>query len=238
MLKLAYDLHIHSCLSPCADDSMTPEHIAAMAFFKGLDVIALTDHNSCGNCEIFIKICEEYGILGIAGIEVTTAEEVHAVCLFETVKEALEFGGTIYKRLLKVPNKEEIFGKQVLYKGENIPTEKEPFLLINATDIFFDSLYEMVEGYNGIMIPAHIDKTTNSLPANLGIIGEENRFVCAEIKHKNKQETLIDQHPYLKKCSFIYNSDAHFLEDISEKINYIKVEEKSIKAVFKALGKK
>ena len=73
--ELSYDLHIHSCLSSCGDDDMTPGNIVGMAAIKGLDVIAVTDHNSCRNCPAVLKLAEQYGVLAIPGMELTTAEE-------------------------------------------------------------------------------------------------------------------------------------------------------------------
>ena len=76
------DLHIHSCLSPCADDDMTPADAAGMARLAGADVAALTDHNSAANCPAFFAACEAYGVVPVGGMELTTAEEIHLVCLF------------------------------------------------------------------------------------------------------------------------------------------------------------
>ena len=115
MTELAYDLHIHSCLSPCGDDDMTPANIAGMAALKGLDAVALTDHNSCKNCPAFLAAAKEYGIIGIPGMELTTSEEVHAVCLFPELYQAMEFDRFVYSRLIKVKNRPEIFGKQQIY---------------------------------------------------------------------------------------------------------------------------
>ena len=84
-MKLYYDLHMHSCLSPCADDDMTPMNMAGMGMLKGLSVMALTDHNSCRNCPAFFKACEGYGVVPIAGMELSTAEDVHMVVLFPTL---------------------------------------------------------------------------------------------------------------------------------------------------------
>ena len=91
MISLTYDLHIHSCLSPCGDDDMTPANIAGMCAIKGLDVVALTDHNSSKNCPAFLAAAEEYGLLAIPGMEINTSEEVHAVCLFPTLEAAMDF---------------------------------------------------------------------------------------------------------------------------------------------------
>ena len=163
MMNLTYDLHIHSCLSPCGDDDMTPANIAGMAALKGLDVVALTDHNSCRNCPAFLAAAEEYGVLAVPGMEINTSEEVHAVCLFPTLEAALEFDRYVYDRLIKFPNKEEIFGKQELYDLADQVCGTEPNLLINATEISFDGLWELVRGYNGVMFQS--DRQPGIYPA-------------------------------------------------------------------------
>ena len=142
MINLSYDLHIHSCLSPCGDDEMTPANIAGMAAVLGLDVIALTDHNTCRNCGPAMAAAGEYGVLLIPGMELTTMEEVHAVCLFRTLEAALDFDSYVYKHLLKVPNQEKYFGHQYLYDAEDRIIGSEPNLLINATDIEFDAVLD------------------------------------------------------------------------------------------------
>ena len=112
MVDLSYDLHIHSCLSPCGDDDMTPGNIVGMAAIKGLDVIAVTDHNSCKNCPAVLKLAQEYGVMAIPGMEINTSEEVHAVCLFPELSQAMDFDAYVYERLMRFPNNEAIFGKQ------------------------------------------------------------------------------------------------------------------------------
>lgn len=235
MIKLSYDLHIHSCLSPCGDDDMTPGNIVGMAAVKGLDVIAVTDHNSCRNCGAAMELGEQYGVLVIPGMELTTEEEVHVVCLFPTLEQALEFDGLVYERLQKIQNKPKIFGHQYrMDSGDQIIGEEE-FLLINATNIGFGDVYELAARFGGIMIPAHVDKTSTSLIANLGFIPPDSRFVCAEVKNLEKLPDLHTNHPYLKGCRIITDSDAHYLEHISEPVNFLEAEEKSIEAVLKAL---
>ena len=123
---------------------MTPGNIAGMASIKGLDVIAVTDHNSCRNCPAVMKFAQEYGVLAIPGMEINTSEEVHAVCLFPTLEAALNFDGYVYERLMKFPNRKEIFGKQQICNEEDICVAEEPNLLINSTDISFDRLWEPV----------------------------------------------------------------------------------------------
>mgnify|MGYP000034249520 FL=1 len=234
-MNLFYDLHIHSCLSPCGDEDMTPANIAGMAMVKGLDLIALTDHNSCRNCPALLAAAEEYGILAMPGIEVTTAEEVHAVCLFENLEAALEFDSYVYERLMKFPNQEEIFGKQQIYGCDDQICGSEPNLLINATEISFQDLWDLALKFDGVMFPAHIDKNANSLIANLGFIPPDSRFVTAEVKDLGKLHGLLRDHPYLEGCRIISNSDAHYLEHINEPGLTLQVEERSRRAVVEAL---
>lgn len=214
---------------------MTPANIVGMSVIKGLDVIAVTDHNSCKNCPAVLAAAEEYGILAIPGMEINTSEEVHAVCLFEELKAAMEFDAYVYERLIPFPNKEEVFGKQQIYDGADQVCGIVPNLLINATDISFDGLWELVRGYGGVMFPAHVDKTANSLIANLGFVPPDSRFVTAEVKDLGKLHKLRKENPYLEGCRIISNSDAHYLEHIHEPELTLHVEEKSVKAVLEAL---
>lgn len=234
-MKLSYDLHIHSCLSPCGDDDMLPSNIVGMAALKELDVIAVTDHNSCKNCPAVMKLAEAYGVMAIPGMELTTEEEVHVLCLFPDLKKALEFDELVHQKLMPFPNNEEVFGKQQIVDEDDNVIGNEPFLLINATSINFEEVYGLVTSYGGIMIPAHVDKSTTSLLANLGFVPEGSRFTCAEIKHIGFKEDILNKNPYLKGCNIIHDSDAHYLEYINEPENFIEVEEKSIEAVLKAL---
>ena len=89
MNSYRYDLHLHSCLSPCGDTDMTPNNLVNMAALLGCDIIALTDHNTCRNTPAAVKVGQATDVLVIPGMELCTAEEAHVVCLFETVEDAL-----------------------------------------------------------------------------------------------------------------------------------------------------
>lgn len=235
MIDLAYDLHIHSCLSPCGDDDMTPANIVGMAALKGLDVVALTDHSSSKNCPAFMKMAEEYGIIGIPGMELTTSEEVHVLCLFYSLEDAMAFDEYVYAHLIPIENNEKIFGKQQIYNENDQIIGTVPNLLINSTSISFDQVFDLVTGYNGIMIPAHIDKSANSLLANLGFIPPDSRFTCAEVRHLGKLDELKMANPYLNGCNIINDSDAHYLEHIHEPINKLKCASRNPKDILRAL---
>ncbi len=235
MVKLSYDLHIHSCLSPCGDEDMTPGNIVGMSAIKGLDIIAVTDHNTCKNCPAVLKLAEQYGIIAIPGMELTTMEEVHALCLFTELEDALRFNEYVSDKLMKIPNDEKAFGKQEICDEEDRVIGTEPYLLINATDISFDDLGRLMKEYNGIYIPAHLDKNSNSLLSNLGFISPDADFVAAELADISKLEELSRLNPYLRGCNIITDSDAHDLGRMNEPVNYLSCENKSREAVIKAL---
>jgi len=235
MHRLSYDLHIHSCLSPCSDEDMTPANIVNMAKLIGLDVIAVTDHNSCKNCPAVYSYAQKNNIIVIPGMELCTMEEVHVLCFFSELEKAMAFDTYVYGRLIKVLNNDKIFGKQEIYNEDDIKIGEEPYLLVNATDITFDNLDKLMKEYDGVYVPAHVDKASTSLISNLGFVPPEANFKCAEIKDANKAEALKERHPYFNRCNIIFNSDAHTLREINEAVNFIEVQERSVRAVLDAL---
>lgn len=216
---------------------MTPGNIVGMAALKGLDVIALTDHNSCRNCPAVMALAEQFGVMAIPGMEINTSEEVHAVCLFPTLEQALAFDTYVYGRLEKVENREAIFGSQRFVDEQDEICGKEPYLLINRVDISFDGLWDLVCSYGGVMFPSHIDKTANSLIANLGFVPPDSQFKTAELKDLKHLHELRRTNPYLNGCRIISNSDAHYLEHIHEPRLTLAVEERSVEGVLAALGR-
>ena len=215
-MAFSHDFHIHSCLSPCGDDDMTPNNIAGMAAVKGLSIIALTDHNSCKNCPALLSIAPNYGITAIAGIELCTAEEVHVVCLFRTLEGAMDFDSYIHKHIMPAKNRPDIFGKQQIMNENDEIIGEEPLLLIGSTDISFDDVAALTKSHDGIMIPAHIDKSSNSLISNLGFVPPDSSFTCFEVHNTANRERLETANPYLKGCRMLCDSDAHYLWDIHE----------------------
>lgn len=238
MLELSYDFHIHSCLSPCGDDESTPVNIAALSQMLGLDVIALTDHSSCKNCPAFMEAAEAYGILAIAGMELTTQEEIHVLCLFPELKNAMAFDAFVHNSLLPIKNDKKIYGNQLIMNSDDEIIAEEDICLINATEISIYDARKLVSDYGGIIIPAHIDRSAFSLISSLGSIPSDCGFNCVEIKYPEAIDNLKTKYPYLEKCNIIHDSDAHQLESISLPVHKINVSERSVKAVLKALENK
>ena len=214
---------------------MTPGNIVGMAVIKELDVIALTDHNSCRNTPAAKEIADAYGIILIPGMELTTSEDVHVLCLFSCVEDALTWNDFVDTKRNLIPNDPAIFGDQLIMNSDDQVIGHEENLLINATNISFDECYDLITEYKGVMIPAHIDKDTTSLMSNLGFVPPDSKFKCVEVKNLANLHKLKKDNPYLEGCRIITDSDAHYLEHIHEPEHTLAVSEKSIEGVLKAL---
>ena len=230
MGRYAYDLHMHSCLSPCGDSDMTPHNIAAMAMLNGLEIIALSDHNTAKNVPALIEAAKEWGLTVVPAIEAESAEEVHLLCLFPSVEAALEVGDILEEHLPPIKNKPEIFGEQLIMDSEDKVIGGIEKLLINATDLPIEEIKSMVEVRGGVCIAAHIDRSSNSILSNLGFIPEDMNFKTLEVSKRAPAEMSADP-----KYKYIHDSDAHYLTDISEAVWKLTLEEKTVEAVLEAL---
>ena len=216
MSRYYYDFHIHSCLSPCGDDDMTPANIAGTATLAGLNIVALTDHNTVKNCPAFFKAAKKYGIIAIAGMELTTSEDIHIVCLFEKLEEAMLFGEEIEKHRILVKNRPQIFGKQQILDEEDNLLGEEEHLLINATDISVEDVSSLVHSFDGVCFPAHIDRESNGIVSILGDFPENYDFSCYEIHDSGSSNEYENRFPHLKGKVKLVGSDAHYLWDIRD----------------------
>ncbi len=219
MSRYRCDLHIHSCLSPCGDDDMTPANIAGMATLNGLQIVALTDHNSTKNCPAFFKAAKAYGIIPVAGTELTTSEDVHAVCLFRSLEDAMDFGEFVESRRMQIKNEPDIFGHQLIMDENDEICSEEEFLLINAVNISLDEAHEEVTRRGGVCFPAHIDRSSNGIIAMLGDFPPEPHFTAFELNDIASLEDSLRRFPIISERGLVHvaSSDAHYLTDISEK---------------------
>ncbi len=217
-MEIRYDLHIHSVLSPCGDDDMTPNNIVNMAMICGLNMIAVSDHNTAGNVGAVMAAGEQIGITVVPAMELETQEEIHVLCLFPSVDRLIAFEEEqVAPALPPILNKKEIFGKQQWMNSTDEVVGEDPRYLINATRISIDGLPELVDRYGGIAIPAHIDKETKSLVGNFGMVGDYMGFKTFELS-RNLQQGFIEGTPGLgrRPYRYIHDSDAHYLQDIGE----------------------
>ena len=219
MSRFYYDLHLHSCLSPCSDDDNTPNNILGMAMLSELDIIALTDHNSTKNCPAFFEAAKKYGVIPVAGMELTTAEDIHAVCLFEHLDDAMRFGEAVDGLRIPIKNKPHIFGEQYILDSEDRVIGKEENLLSNATSISIEDLPKLVCEYGGVCYPAHIDRMSNGIIAILGTLPPTPTFNCVEFNSQERVDEYRKQYDIGDK-TVIISSDAHILTDMRDKENY------------------
>lgn len=237
-MNLKYDFHLHSCLSPCGDNDMTPYNLVNMAKLLGYDIIALTDHNSCLNCPAALKAGEEAGITVVPGMELCTSEEIHAVCLFPDLKNALEFSDYVKSTMPPVKNDASIFGEQLIMDSTDRIIGNEEILLTAASGISIDDAVKEVSRFGGAVFPAHLDRASYSVLSVLGFMYPEMGFAAAEFTHKAYIPQYEEKHPLLKEMKKLRNSDAHYLENMVEPSVKIDLPECSAEAVVSYLNSK
>ena len=232
-MRLAADLHIHSCLSPCADGEMTPNNIVNMAYIKKLDVIAVTDHNSAKNLPAVAGAARKRGLVLLPGLEVQSREEVHLLCYFETLEAALAFGDAIYAHLPDVANRTDIFGEQLVMDANDTVTGAEPRLLIQSLRLSIDEVCALTEDFGGLVVPAHVNREANSILYNLGFIPPGLGFPALEVCAA-APAPAVD----LSKYRVIHSSDAHMLGAILEPKQVIEAPARSARGMLQALKKR
>ena len=215
MGRYRYDFHVHSCLSPCGDADNTPNNLAGMAHLNGIGIMALTDHNTTRNCPAFFAAARRYDVIPVAGMELTTSEDIHAICLFERLDDAMAFNDEVDARRVRVKNREDIFGEQlVLDEMDNVVGHEED-LLINATTIALDEAPALAAKYDGICYPAHIDKQANGAIEILGDFPHYVGFGLAELHDRANRDAYVERYG-LQGIRLLFSSDAHYLHELRD----------------------
>ena len=213
-MPLLADFHNHSCLSPCGSLDLSPKALADLAVQRGVKVLALTDHNSSLNCPAFAKVCPPRGILPIFGLEATTLEEIHILCLFTSLEASLDFGEYAYGILMPFLNNPEISGDQIYVdEDDNIDGEVE-YYLVNPLEITVDSIGAKVAEYGGIVIPAHVERPAFSMVSQFGMVvpGPWIALECTRLPPRVSGQAL-DTLGY----PLITSSDAHYPEHVARR---------------------
>jgi 3',5'-nucleoside bisphosphate phosphatase len=208
------DLHIHTCLSPCADLTMSPLRVVERAVDAHLDMIAICDHNSAENVRAAQAVAREKKITVLAGMEITSVEEVHLLALFDETGPVLKLQETVYQTLSPGENREEIFGQQIVANEWDEVEGFNPRLLIGATSLTLNELVETIHCLGGLAIASHIDREVFGIIGQLGFIPPDLDLDALEISARMKPETALQQFPGIEKFPLITSSDAHVLEEI------------------------
>ena len=230
-MRVPYDFHIHSCLSPCADDDMTPANIAGMAYLKGLRLVALTDHNTAGNCRAFFAACEGFSLTPLAGMELTTAEDIHLVCLFETCAAAEQLERDLIACSPAMKNRSDIFGNQIyMNEADEVSGQEERFLL-GASGFSLNEAARRVRALGGLCYPAHVDREANGILAILGDIPPEAGFTAAEFRDAANIEPYRARYASLQSLALLTSSDAHTLGAVKDPEPALELDEVSFGAL-------
>lgn len=208
------DLHVHTALSPCADDSATPPNIVAAAIENGMQMIAVTDHNSAENVEAVVKCGRRHGLKVIPGMEIASREEVHLVCLLRSVEAAFALQQIVYAALPPEPNRSECFGRQLVLDMEGHIREECRRLLMGAADLSLDAIVREVHRLGGLIVAAHVDRPSFSVIANLGMVPQDAKFDALEISAAVHRAEAVANFPSIGRFPLITASDAHFPQDI------------------------
>ncbi len=224
------DLHIHSCLSPCADDDMTPANICGMAYIKGLQAIAVTDHNTGRNLPYVKEAADHYGLIFLPGMEITTREEVHLLGYFRDVDTAVAVGEIFSSHLPPMKNRPDYFGNQLVMNTDDETVAVEDRLLIGATDLSLAECTEIIRSHGGAAVPAHVNRG-HGLLTNLGLFPEKPDFPVVEVS-----PGLAGNEKLLGSRRRLRSSDAHHLGDILEAVNDLPTDRFSQGGLFDAVA--
>lgn len=227
MKRVRADLHIHTCLSPCADEQMRATAIVKQAREMGLDMIAICDHNSAENTAAVLKAGRREGLSTIAGMEITSREEVHILGLFETDGDLMRMQELVYENL-PGEDYEDSFGSQIITDEWDRMVGTNRRLLIGATKLSVEQVVDAIHERCGLAIASHVDRERFSLIGQLGFIPKGLSLDAVEVSR-----------PFPAGQGYGYpvvrSSDAHFLEDIGKNFTYFMLEEPSFGEIRKAL---
>ncbi|MCB8964259.1 MAG: PHP domain-containing protein [Bacteroidales bacterium] len=208
------DLHIHSVLSPCGDLEMSPVNIVSKAKAVGLDIVAITDHNSTLHCPLVVELAQKVGILAVCGAEITTKEEVHCVCLVENEEARIQLQQFIEENMQRVPNNPDIFGYQVVVNEQEEILHEVDYLLLGALSKGINEVEAFVHSIGGLFIPAHADRPKYSITSQLGFVPPDLNYDALELSRHTTVEKFLSVNPFVTRKRFIRSSDAHMIDQI------------------------
>ncbi len=226
------DLHVHTCLSPCADINMSPAAIVKRAQSLGVDILGICDHNSAENVLAAVAAARGHGLHVLPGMELTSAEEVHILALFDKPELAQALQEIVYRHL-PGKNDEEIFGMQVLANADDEVLGFNQKLLIGATTLGVDEIVKNIHSLQGLAIAAHIDRESFSLISQLGFVPDNLPLDALEISPAISPEEALRR--YAPALPLVQSSDAHQQDEIGRRRTVFLIEEASIAEIKKAL---
>jgi predicted metal-dependent phosphoesterase TrpH len=213
---------------------MSPKKILAHVSRRGIDIIAITDHNTAENVPAVLKASKESNVVVLPGMEVCTREEVHVLAIFEDAQAALALQSLVYDNLAGV-NNEETFGLQVVANEHDEVERFQSKLLIGATDLTIEQVVDAIHRLNGLAIAAHIDRESYSVLGQLGFIPETVRFDALEISSQTSYAEARKRFSAYEAYTMLRASDAHQIDDIGMATSAFALEEPAFPEIVKAV---
>lgn len=207
------DLHVHTCLSPCADWDMSPLNIIEHCRMAGIDIIAVCDHNSAENAEAVIRAGKKKNVVVLPGLEVCSREEVHMLSIFNHLEQAFFMQEYVYAHL-PGENRPELFGHQIVSNERDEVIRENHRQLIGATRLGVYEIVEKTHNLHGISIASHIDRPAFGIIGQLGFIPEDLEIDAVEISYRVSLQTARDKFPGVSDRPVVQSSDAHYPGDI------------------------
>ena len=228
------DLHIHTCLSPCSDWDMSPKKIIRRSLDKGLDLIAICDHNTAENVGAVMKAGKDQGLWVLPGIEICSKEEVHILALFDKLDTTLTMQDYVYANLTG-NNKPEVFGYQVVANEHDEVLGENPRLLIGATQLGIYDIVEKTHSLGGLSVSSHVDRTAYGVIGQLGFIPSDLKIDGVEVSYRVSLAKAGDEIAGIGEFPCMTASDAHFLDDIGKVWTVFVLAQPSIDEIQRAL---
>ena len=229
MKEFKADLHIHTCLSPCAELDMSPLAIVNAAAEKGIDIIAVTDHNSAENVLAAQKAAWDRDLTVLAGMEIASSEEAHIIALFDDAEKAVTLQDIVYSNMLPMENDEKMYGEQIVVNEKDEVLGFNKRLLISATMLPAQDIIDTIHSLEGLAVASHIDREAFSIISQLGFITEEMGFDAIEMSSNIDRNTAETTFKMYNSYAWISSSDAHYPEDIGKRTVSFFIEGPTIK---------
>lgn len=207
------ELHIHTVLSPCAEIEMIPPLIVSEALNLGIDLIAITDHNASENISAVMEAARGTNLTVIPGIEVQTLEEVHVICLFDSIEQVMDVQTVIDERLPEMYNKPEYFGEQFVVTAEGDYIRSDSRLRLTSTSLSLKELFQLVADHEGLPIPAHVDRKVNGLIEVLGFIPKDISIEALEVSRNFSFVDIPPKYQQIPTYPVIQSGDVHRLDE-------------------------
>ena len=212
------DLHVHTVLSPCAEVEMIPPLIVETALELGIRLIAVTDHNASANVEAVQKAAENTGLHVLPGMEIQTREEVHSLCLFDTLAQIEKFQNCVDATLPPIKNDAEHFGEQFIVDESGEFIRREEQLLLVSSSMSINEAWKFTNDLGGLFIPAHVNRKAFGLLENLGLVPTDIAIEALEISRHITPEGAQAAYPQIKGYPLIQNGDVHRLDEFNNKM--------------------